>query len=99
MGAPSATRASVVVAELHGTVAQRRGLATVVTEVVAIAPGDDSLLHEWETALYPVEPVPVDDTLAATAGFTFGAAVLARGLLAFVAALGTAAFRIVSSRL
>jgi len=99
MGTPLAARASVVVAGLNETAAPRSGLATVVTEVVAIAPGDDSLLHEWETALHAVEPVPVDDALAANTGMTFGAALLARGLLALVAALGTAAFRIVSSGL
>lgn len=98
MGAPSATRAAVVVADLHGTAARRRGLATVVTEVVAIAPGDDSLLHEWETALHPAEPAPIEEeTLAANAGMPFGAAMLARGLLALAAALGTAAFRIFQS--
>ncbi len=94
MGAPSANRASVVVAELSETAARPSGLATVVTEVVAIAPGDDRLLHEWDTALRAVEPVPVDETFAANAGMTSGAAMLARGLLALIAALGTAAYRI-----
>ena len=94
MGAPSATRASVVVAELSEAAARPSGLATVVTEVVAIAPGDENLLHEWETALRAVEPVPADNTLAANTGMTFGAAMLARGLLALAAAIGTAAYRI-----
>ena len=97
MGAPSATRASVVVAELNETAARPSGLATVVTEVVAIAPGDDSLLHEWDTALRAVDPVPAEETLAANAGMTFGAALLARGLLALLAAVGTAAYRIFQS--
>jgi hypothetical protein len=100
MGTPSATQAAVVVAELNEDAARRTSRPTVVTEVVAIAPGDASLLDEWELALHPVyevhpvEPVPADATLAANAGVTFGAGLLARGLLALAAAIGTAAYRI-----
>jgi hypothetical protein len=39
--------------------------------------------------------VPVEEnTLTASAGMTFGAALLARALLALVAAIGTVAYRI-----
>jgi hypothetical protein len=100
LGAPSATQASIVVAELNEHAASRTGEPTVVTEVVSIAPGDERLLEEWDLALHPVEPAPADDTLAteetlaANAGWTLGAGIIARGLLALAAALGTAAFRI-----
>jgi hypothetical protein len=98
LGTPSATQASVVVAELNETAAKRSGRPTVVTEVVSIAPGDASIFDEWELAMHPDEPASVvDDTLAANAGVTFGAGLLARGLLALAAAIGTAAYRIFQS--
>jgi hypothetical protein len=99
MGAPSATQAAVVVAELNVNAAKRSGPPSVVTEVVSIAPGDASIFDEWELAMHPAEPAAAadDDTLAANAGVTFGAALLARGLLALAAAIGTAAFRIFQS--
>lgn len=109
IGTPSATQAAVVVADLRDTDSRRSGRASVVTEVVAIAPGDLSRLDEWELAMHPPEPVfldqglaaddmaPHDKMLAANASWTLGAGLLARGLLALVAALGTAAFKIFSA--
>jgi hypothetical protein len=95
MGAPSATQASVVVAQLNQKATRGGSAPSVVAEVVSIAPGDDRLLAEWERALHPVEPAEAAPaTLAANVGWTIGAGVLARGLLALLAALGTAAFRI-----
>lgn len=97
LGTPSATQAAVVVAELNKNAARLPGQPTVVTEVVSIAPGDVSLVDEWELAMHPAEPVTADETLAANAGWTLGAGLLARGLLTLLAALGTAAFRIFSA--
>ena len=100
MGTPSAAQAAVVVAELNDDAARRTGRPTVVTEVIAIAPRDVTLLDEWQLAMHPVyyahpaEPVRIDDTLVADASVTFGAGLLARGLLALIAAIGTAAYRI-----
>jgi hypothetical protein len=77
---------------------RRTGGPNVVAEVVSIAPGDDRDLAAWERALHPVEPVDVPmEAMAANAGWTIGAGVIARGLLALLAALGTAAFRIFSA--
>jgi hypothetical protein len=97
LGMPSAVQAAVVVAKLNEP-AQRVGRQpSVVTEVVSIAPSDARLLAEWQSALEPAaEPEIPAVTMTANAGWTLGAGLLARGLLALVAAIGTAAFRIVS---
>jgi hypothetical protein len=94
LGAPSAAQAAVVVATLKDGVSHRTIQPSVVAEVVAIAPGDAELADEWESAMAPAEAESIAPTLAANAGWPFGAGVLARGLLALLAAVGTAAFRI-----
>ena len=93
LGAPSATQATVVVAKLNERVETVRGQPSVVTEVVSIAPSDARLLDEWHLALEPPQP-EAPATIAANAGWTLGAGIVARGLLAVLAALGTAVYRI-----
>lgn len=67
------------------------GAPPAVAEGVSIVPGDERLRHEWLLAL---EPSPVSTALSTNAGVTVNAAALLRGLLALVAALGAAAYRI-----
>jgi hypothetical protein len=95
LGAPSAAQAAVVVARLDGQAQPVKGTASVVAEVVAIAPGTADLAEEWQSALEPKpEPEISNTALAATTSGTVGAGLAGRGLLTLLAALSTALFRI-----
>jgi hypothetical protein len=107
LGAPPATQATVVIAQHSATTPRRAGTPSVVTEVVSIAPGDERDRIEWSSALEPGPAAPAaaalssaalsTAALSSNAGVTLGLTVLARSLLALVAAVAAAAFRIFAS--
>jgi hypothetical protein len=100
VGAPPASRAAVVVAEVPGRVS-RAGEVRVITEVVSIVPRDEELRAIWaeladvgtETSVAPPAPV---ETLSANVGLTLAAGALVRSFIALLAAVAAATYGILA---
>jgi hypothetical protein len=100
IGAPSASQAAVVIAQVPGMASDARGVH-VVTEVVSIVPRDEELRGIWAaladagTEASAAPPAEVE-TLSANVGVTLAAGAVARSLLALLAAVAAAMFRILA---